>query len=524
MRAAPATGWAAPAKVAELADAPDSGSGGVIPVRVQLPSFALKITSQVLVSLERLEERKTTFVGSVTELLRTLDALALPAIALDPVTFTLIGATASGARLLGISSKVHDATWLDRVHPEDRVAFEESIGQQNNTRLLLRFASDPEVFRVIDFEIRSLDDASLVMLNEPKSDAPSERPPLEALLEALPFEVWERDAKGVLIRQNAQALRNWGAQLGRSVDDMGLEPHVAATWKMMNARALQGEVVSMPIDYEVAGKRVTYVNLIAPVREHGVIRGVVGVNIDITATRFAEAELARAQEQLVQRERLAALGELAAVVAHEVRNPLGSIFNSLSSLRRQLTLTGDALLLFGILEEEAARLNRTVADLLNYVRPLEPERRPEDLLELAQDALRKGLRTLREGSGPIASKVVASEPIAPLAADPVLLGIALSNLVTNAVQAMPEGGSLTISIDRATHGGREAVAITVNDSGKGIPEEVLTRVFEPFFTTRASGTGLGLAVVRRIAEAHEGAVTVESVPLRGTAFTLLLPR
>ncbi|MEO7109583.1 MAG: ATP-binding protein [Polyangiaceae bacterium] len=461
---------------------------------------------------------------SADELLETFEALTLPAIAVDSATFATVGATTVGAQLLALAPEARDASWLDRVHPDDRSSLRAALASRKSAQLSARFSNDKKTYHFISFEIRPRDSFAFVALSELPGEISSERAELEALLEALPFDVWERDAKGILIRQNPQALRNWGAQLGRGIDEMGLAPEVTALWKEMNARALAGEVVSMPIDYEVAGRRVNYVNLIAPVREGGQIRGVVGVNIDITATRSAEAELARAQVQLVQRERLAALGELAAVVAHEVRNPLGSIFNSLSSLRRTLTLTGDSEVLFGILEEESARLNRTVADLLNYARPLEPERRQEDLLELARDCLRLGMRTLRTGALPIESEVIARGVIEPFPTDPILLRIALSNLVTNAVQAMPEGGRLNITIKQTRHRDEDSVAITVTDTGKGIPQDVLKRVFEPFFTTRASGTGLGLAVVRRIAEAHDGLVTAESDSQRGTAFTLLLPR
>jgi signal transduction histidine kinase len=458
------------------------------------------------------------------ELLETFEALALPAVAVEHSSLGLIGATTTGALLLGVPRDSRDETWTLRVHPDDRDSLRTAIREKKPTTHAVRFSGDQKSYRSIALEIRSFDSFAFVVLHESKNEATSERAELEALLEALPFDVWERDAKGTLIRQNPQALRNWGAQLGRGIDDMGLSPEVTARWKAMNDRALAGEIVSVPLDYEVAGRRVNYVNLIAPVREGGEIRGVVGVNIDITATRFAEAELARAQAQLVQRERLAALGELAAVVAHEVRNPLGAIFNSLSSLRRTLTLTGDSAVLFAIIEEESARLNRTVADLLNYVRPLEPERRAEDLLDLTRDCLRQGMRTARAGSEPIESEVLAIDDIDPFPTDPVLLRIALSNLVTNAVQAMPDGGHLKITIEKTKHRGDDAVAITVIDTGKGIPQDVLERVFEPFFTTRASGTGLGLAVVRRIVEAHEGLVTAKSDSRNGTAFTLLLPR
>jgi signal transduction histidine kinase len=465
-------------------------------------------------------------VVAADALLDTLESLDFPALALRPGTIDLVGINATAAKLLG------DATrWLEHVHPSDRARVEEAC-RAGSERVELRATSDHLAFRRLQLELRRREDFTLGVLIEPFAGSSSE-PELEALLEALPFEVWERDIDGVLIRQNATGLRNWGAKLGGRVEDMGLDASTCKLWHELNARALAGEIVSWPVDYEVGGKQVNYINVIAPVRDGARIRGVVGVNVDVTATREAERrsaelvvelsrsldELAYAQSTLVRRERLAALGELAAVVAHEVRNPLAAIYNSLSTLKKRLTFDRDAAILFGIIEEEAARLNRTVSDLLGYVRPLQPDRRPEDLVELTREVVRQKL----EATPQIESEVSVSAPIEPVSADAVLMRIALVNLVTNAVQAMPQGGKLTVTLSASRHGQRAAIAIAVRDTGRGIPRDVLPRVFEPFFTTRASGAGLGLAVVRRIVEAHDGVVTAESDGHEGTVFTVLLP-
>lgn len=457
-------------------------------------------------------------VVAADDLLDTLEALDFPAIALTPQTATIARMNTAARKMLGGDD------WLERVHPSDRAALEDACVAQG-PRAEFRATSDQLKFRRVQIELRRRDSITIGVLIEAASQSSGE-PELEALLEALPFEVWERDAQGVLIRQNATSLRNWGARLGSGVDDMGLPADTVQLWRDINARVMKGEVVSWPIDYVIGGKQVHYVNMVAPVREGDRICGVVGVNLDVTATREAEQklsasleDLAQAQSKLVRRERLAALGELAAVVAHEVRNPLAAIYNSLSTLKHRLTLDKEASVLFGIIEEEAARLNRTVSDLLSYVKPLVPERRPDDLAELARDVVRK---TVTEAA--IDSEVIADTQLAPVSADPVLMRVALSNLVTNAVQSMPRGGKITVTLRDVSHEKRDAVAIAVHDTGKGIPPSVLPRVFEPFFTTRASGAGLGLAVVRRIVEAHDGFVTAESDEQRGTVFTVLLPR
>ena len=228
------------------------------------------------------------------------------------------------------------------------------------------------------------------------------------------------------------------------------------------------------------------------------------------------AELAATRAEMVKRERLAALGELSAIVAHEVRNPLGVIFNAVASLRRIMKLEGDAAMLMDILVEESDRLNRMVGDLLDYTRPRNPVLQNEDLLRVLQDSL-EAAKALGATERPV-------EPgMPPVPMDRRLIRQALVNVAVNALQSMPQGGQLQVKARREAHGGREQLRIDVTDQGPGIPAELLHRVFEPFFTTKAQGTGLGLAVVKRILEEHRGEIAVESAPGRGTTFTLRLP-
>jgi GAF domain-containing protein len=231
--------------------------------------------------------------------------------------------------------------------------------------------------------------------------------------------------------------------------------------------------------------------------------------------RRSYAQLARAQQQLVQGERLAALGELSAVVAHEVRNPLGVIFNSLGPLRRLVRPSGDAKMLFDIVEEEAERLNRIVGDLLDFARPSTPELRPEHLGRVAEDAVAAAVPPL--GAIEVIRELDPALPQVPL--DARLVRQAVLNLAVNAVQAMPRGGRIVV---RARLDG-DAAVVEVEDDGPGIPAEVRERIFEPFFTTKASGTGLGLAVVRRIVEGHGGEIRVRTAPGAGTTFALRFP-
>ncbi len=229
-------------------------------------------------------------------------------------------------------------------------------------------------------------------------------------------------------------------------------------------------------------------------------------------------ELARTQAQLVRRERLAALGELSAVVAHEVRNPLGAIFNSVASIRRIIGPESPAVPLVNIVGEEADRLNRIVADLLTFARPPAPHPYAVPLSPLVEDAVRGALA---EAAGKVRVELELSDEVPAVTVDERMMRQAFLNLAINAVQAMPQGGMLRACV-RYLPGSPE-VEVQFADSGPGISPEVRARIFEPFFTTKAKGTGLGLAVVKRIIESHQGRVALESQPGQGTTFRLFLP-
>ena len=236
--------------------------------------------------------------------------------------------------------------------------------------------------------------------------------------------------------------------------------------------------------------------------------------------RNSYAELARTQLALIERERLAAIGELAATVAHEVRNPLAVIFNCIGSLQKSDASPGNAKALLGILAEEANRLNQIVSELLDFARPGEVLLLHESLEEIVTAAV---AAVASAQATPVTIDLEIPQPLRPQMLDARLVRRAVINLVTNAVQAVPSGGRVLVRVIDEVTPERPGVRIEVSDDGPGIPASNLARIFEPFFTTKASGTGLGLAIVKHVAEAHHGELTVRSEESRGTTFVIRLP-
>jgi len=236
--------------------------------------------------------------------------------------------------------------------------------------------------------------------------------------------------------------------------------------------------------------------------------------------RQSYAQLEATRAEMVKRERLAALGELSAIVAHEVRNPLGVMFNAVGSLRRMLRddpRAADAGSLLEIACEECERLDALVTSLLDYSRPLSLSVSPEEVGPLLSQTVSRALSALPDASSwNVRLEVEDGLPRAEL--DARLFRQALENLLMNALQAMPGGGQ--VEVHASSEG--PSLRVDVRDHGPGLAPGLAARIFEPFFTTKAKGTGLGLAVVRRIAEDHGGEVAVAPAPGQGTVFTLRL--
>ena len=237
------------------------------------------------------------------------------------------------------------------------------------------------------------------------------------------------------------------------------------------------------------------------------------------ALEEAAERLRSTQEELVRRERLAALGEMSAVVAHEVRNPLGVIFNALASIRHLPHHAEEREQLLRIVEEEADRLKRMVSDLLEFAQPRKLAVESVVLAPLVAGAVEAARSSIADAPSDVDVDLGAARALPAVSCDERLVRQAIVNLVVNALQAPRRRGPVRV---RARVDGAK-LAISVIDDGEGVAEENIKSIFLPFFTTRATGTGLGLPVVQRIAEAHGGGLSHEPTPGGGATFVLRLP-
>jgi signal transduction histidine kinase len=226
-------------------------------------------------------------------------------------------------------------------------------------------------------------------------------------------------------------------------------------------------------------------------------------------------ELERTQAQLWRREKLAAIGQLAGGIGHELRNPLGVVSNAVYMLQCILPDADEQVREYlDMISEEAKGAARIVSDLMDFARTRPAERKRAEMLSLLARVLEK--------HPPPENIQVSTERVNVQTAafiDPLQMEVVLGNLIDNAYQAMPDGGMLTISAKN----GDDKISLAVQDTGFGIRKEHMDKLFEPLFTTKSRGTGLGLATSRSLIEANGGQIEVQSREGQGTTFTVILP-
>ncbi len=210
------------------------------------------------------------------------------------------------------------------------------------------------------------------------------------------------------------------------------------------------------------------------------------------------------KEKLAQSERLSSLGGMVAGISHEIRNPLGIIRSSAELLKKKVAQFDPSNSIPDIIVEESSRLNLIITDFLNFAKPRYPNRAACQL----EDILEKNIVFIApqiQDQGYIIVKDFAHD-LPEIQADSDMLYQAFLNIFMNAIQAMPKGGKILVSIESAD----SIVNICIEDEGPGVPEELLERIWDPFFTTKEKGTGLGLGIVKNIIESHNGSIRVEN--------------
>ncbi len=242
------------------------------------------------------------------------------------------------------------------------------------------------------------------------------------------------------------------------------------------------------------------------------------LQLEETARQLSETyrELQSSAEQLRRADRLSALGQLAAGLAHEIRNPLGSLKGAVQILERT-ELPAETRREFATMADgEVVRLEKLLTSFLDFARPHLPQRTLIEPPLLLESVARLAAETAKMANVSIHLDSASTESIA---VDAEQIRQVLLNLVLNAVQAMPNGGRITLGSRQTDH----RILLSVTDEGCGIPQEDLDRIFDPFFTSRAEGTGLGLSIAYQIVDRHGGQISAQNNPGGGATFTLSLP-
>ena len=329
------------------------------------------------------------------------------------------------------------------------------------------------------------------------------------------------DRDGALAIINDEAYRIFG--ITRGPDDIGrpaaevLRDHPEVVRLLSNVFDLHLLPNRAELKLRLSGKVIGYT--LALVRDDD--ERVVGASMffkDLTRVEQLEE-----RERL--RDRLAAVGEMAAAIAHEVKNPLGGIEVMAGLLRRKMSDAPDAQLVLTDIIKEAKMANAIVQEVLEFVRPIRLQVERTRVGEAVQAAVQLAETKARRGDIRVDVRVPHTLPV--IQGDQFQLTQLFTNLLTNAYEAMDGRGRVTVTASTIRivddTDAKEAVVVELVDEGPGMPQEVADRVFNPFFTTKPQGTGLGLAIVRKIVDAHDGSIDLETVPGRGTRIRVTLP-
>lgn len=336
---------------------------------------------------------------------------------------------------------------------------------------------------------------------------------LQSIVNSLPDKIYEIDENGI-INFMSRGLRKKSETPSREFKNKhflefvasGYEEFVLSKWD----EAKKG--IYKPYEIEATSKDGHKHNLLITTSP------VVGTNHYILVQRDI-TEFKNLEKQLYDSQKLAALGQLSAGIAHEIRNPLSSIKMSLQILIKRMNPEGNDLKRFKIAEKEVDHLETLVNDILAFAKPVEPKKKPVNLSKVLDQAIALAEKGITDKNIDVTTKF---ENVPPVSVDAAMMTDAFLNVIRNAVEALDENGRIETSL-RYSDETRQSVAVKIKDSGNGIDEEDMPHIFNPFFTRKNYGTGLGLSLVKKIIDIHQGAIDISSSKNKGTSVRIVLP-
>jgi len=336
---------------------------------------------------------------------------------------------------------------------------------------------------------------------------------LQTIITSLPDKIYEMDENGI-IKFVSRGLKKKGESSSREFINKhfldfvapGYEDFVLSKWE----EAKKG--IYKPYEIEATGEDGRKHNLLITTSP------LIGTNHYILVQRDI-TEFKNLEKKLYNSEKLAALGQLSAGIAHEIRNPLSSIKMSLQILAKRMTPEGNDLKRFKIAEKEVEHLEMLVNDILAFAKPVEPKKNPVDISKVLEQAIAMSEKGISDKKIEVQTKY---DNVPHVTVDAAMITDAFINIIRNAVEAIENNGKITVSL-RYAYETRQSIVVEITDNGSGINEEDMPHIFNPFFTRKNYGTGLGLSLVKKIIDIHQGTIDIFSKKNEGTKVLIILP-
>jgi len=336
---------------------------------------------------------------------------------------------------------------------------------------------------------------------------------LQSIIKSLPDKIYEMDENGMINYMSRGRIKDGGSS-SRELKGIHFLEFVAPDNKevVLSMWELAKKGIYKPYEIEATTKDGRKINLLITTSP------VVGTNRYIVVQRDI-TEFKNLEKKLYESEKLVALGQLSAGIAHEVRNPLSSIKMSLQILEKRINPTGNDLKRFKIAEKEVEHLEELVNNILVFAKPMEPKKAPADLVRVLEHALAMAEKGIVDKQIELRTEFADTLTVN---VDASMMGEAFLNIIRNAVEAVRERGHISIALFR-TDENQQSIVVEIKDDGCGIDEADMPHVFNPFFTMKKYGTGLGLSQVKKIIDLHQGTIDITSKLNEGTTVRVSLP-